>query len=114
MGSIKMVCFTAFKSLHLKTTSKITWSCTAVTIQCFVRNKRYITEAINTASFIVIQPALALVDDRLAGEGTGKALGISDPILGWIIIGVFSTVWALYYSANKELGGQQEEDGLGL
>merc|ERR1719356_1478504 len=27
--------------------------------------------------------ALALVDDRLAGEGTGKILGVNDPILGW-------------------------------
>merc|ERR1712070_1015688 len=62
----------------------------------------------------VTDPAIALVDDRLAGEGTGKALGINDPILGWVIIGVFTTVWSLYYAATKELGGQREEDGLGL
>merc|ERR1711904_579876 len=56
----------------------------------------------------------SLVDDRLASEGTGKALGINDPILGWVIIGVFTTIWAVYYVATKDLGGQREEDGLGL
>merc|ERR1711904_598646 len=66
------------------------------------------------ASFMISSPSKALVDDRLVGEGTGKGLGINDPILGWIIIGVFTTVWGLYYAATKELGGQQEEDGLGL
>merc|ERR1711918_47353 len=47
--------------------------------------------------------------DRLAGEGTGKIVGINDPILGWVILGVFTTVWALYTVATKELGGQREE-----
>merc|ERR1711879_765581 len=58
--------------------------------------------------------ASALVDDRLAGEGTGKILGINDPILGWVIIGVFTLVWSAYYTATKDLGGESEEDGLSL
>merc|ERR1719262_83210 len=61
-----------------------------------------------------IKMASALVDDRLAGEGTGKILGINDPILGWIIIGVFTIVWAAYYTATKDLGCEGEEDGLSL
>merc|ERR1712159_628531 len=111
---IQMACFTASKSSNVKTTKKINRSCTTVTVKCSVRNKRFISEAIKTASLIVTQPALALVDDRLAGEGTGKALGINDPILGWVIISVFTVVWALYYVATKDLGGQRDEDGLGL
>merc|ERR1712050_588151 len=59
--------------------------------------------------FMNISPSMSLVDNRLAGEGTGKALGINDPILGWVIISVFTLVWALYYTSTKELGGQSEE-----
>merc|ERR1712227_55516 len=65
-------------------------------------------------SCLILTPTMALVDDRLAGEGTGKALGINDPILGWVLVSVFTTIWALYYVSTKELGGQREEDGLGL
>merc|ERR1711939_513944 len=113
MGHNTMACFTASKPSHYKTVHKINWSRTTVAVQCSIRNKHCILEAIG-ASLIVTQPALALVDDRLAGEGTGKALGISDPILGWVIIGVLTLVWALYYVATKDLGGQRDEDGLGL
>merc|ERR1739848_87040 len=63
---------------------------------------------------LVPHPAVALVDDRMSGDGTGKALGINDPILGWIMIGVFTVVWAAFYTATKEFGGQREEGGLGL
>merc|ERR1711977_30652 len=70
--------------------------------------------AVVAVSFMSSYSSKALVDDRLAGEGTGKGLGINDPILGWVILGVFTTVWALYTAATKELGCQQEEDGLGL
>merc|ERR1711937_293374 len=55
--------------------------------------------------------ALALVDDRLAGEGTGKILGVNDPILGWVVIGVFTLVWPLYYVSTKTMGN---DDGLDL
>merc|ERR1711953_1056018 len=48
--------------------------------------------------------ALALVDDRLAGEGTGKILGVNDPILGWVIVGVFGFIWSLYYVSTKSMG----------
>merc|ERR1719498_1114589 len=68
----------------------------------------------SVVSIIASNPAFALVDERLNGDGTGKALGINDPILGWVILGVFTTVWAVYFTATKELGGQREEDGLGL
>merc|ERR1719356_1050867 len=58
--------------------------------------------------------ALALVDDRLGGEGTGKILGVNDPVLGWVIIGVFGTVWALYAVSTKTMPIVGDGDGLGL
>merc|ERR1712170_263983 len=75
-------------------------------------NGYFLTKSSYLLSYFMSNNAIALVDDRLAGEGTGKILGINDPILGWIIIGSFTTVWALYYTANRELGGQDEKDGL--
>merc|ERR1712216_192669 len=54
--------------------------------------------------------ALALVDDRLAGEGTGKILGINDPALLGVILGVFTTIWALYYFGSKDL----TDEGISL
>ena len=57
------------------------------------------------------------VDQRLNGEGTGKILGV-DTIEFWPIIIVFGLVWALYYSAGKDLDkggrGSGEDSGLSL
>lgn len=52
------------------------------------------------------------VDDRMNGDGTGLVFGVNDPILGFHMVGVFTTIWAIYYLATRELGGQKEEDGL--
>lgn len=38
------------------------------------------------------------------GDGTGRALGVNDPALGWTLFGVFSLVWALWYNGQKDLG----------
>lgn len=55
------------------------------------------------------------VDDRLATEGTGLAFGISDPALFFAIGIVFTTVWAVFYSGAKNLGGDKGDDsGLTL
>merc|ERR1712093_68223 len=77
-------------------------------------NSLRVFNMISTFAFISSMPASGLVDDRLAGEGTGKALGVNDPVLGWVILAMFTLIWALYYTATKELGGQSEDDGLGL
>merc|ERR1712118_243537 len=58
--------------------------------------------------------SLSLVDRRLSGDGTGKALGINDPVLGFIILFTLATVWSLFSSSSKNMGGQRDEDGLGL
>jgi photosystem II PsbW protein len=55
------------------------------------------------------------VDERLNGDGTGKILGISDSILGWVILGVFTLVWTQYFAAQKDVdGGVDTDDDSGL
>ncbi len=46
-------------------------------------------------------PQLPQVDDRLAGEGTGKILGINDPSLFWAITIVFTIVWGVFYVSTR-------------
>lgn len=38
------------------------------------------------------------------GDGTGRALGVNDPALGWVLFGVFSLVWAAWFAGQKDLG----------
>jgi len=51
----------------------------------------------------------------MSTEGTGRMLGVNDPVLGWVIFGVFTTIWALYFVGQKDLGGDEDDDsGLTL
>ncbi|XP_030456558.2 photosystem II reaction center W protein, chloroplastic [Syzygium oleosum] len=58
-------------------------------------------------------PAMSLVDDRMSTEGTGLPFGLSNNLLGWILLGVFGLIWALYiiYASSLE---EDEESGLSL
>lgn len=59
------------------------------------------------------QEAFALVDERLSTEGTGLGLGLSNPLLGWILVGVFTLIWILYFTTYS--GAKEDEDsGLSL
>lgn len=58
-------------------------------------------------------PQSPQVDDRLAGEGTGKILGINDPSQFWVIVGVFGAVWATYYVATRDVDGTENDDDFG-
>lgn len=70
---------------------------------------------ISGAVALSASPAFALVDDRMSTEGTGRMLGVNDPVLGWVIFGVFTTIWALYFVGQKDLGGDEDDDsGLTL
>jgi len=60
-------------------------------------------------------PALAEVGRRMNGDGTARSLGVNEPILGWVLLIVFGTVWALFSQSTKELGGDKGDDsGLTL
>ncbi|WOL08901.1 hypothetical protein Cni_G17654 [Canna indica] len=61
----------------------------------------------------VASPVLALVDDRMSTEGTGLSLGISNNLLGWILVGVFGLIWALYFVYTSSLD-EDEDSGLSL
>ncbi|PON37997.1 Photosystem II PsbW, class [Parasponia andersonii] len=61
----------------------------------------------------VSSPAMALVDERLSTEGTGLPFGLSNNLLGWILIGVFGLIWSLYFIYTSTLE-EDEESGLSL
>ncbi|XP_077245539.1 photosystem II reaction center W protein, chloroplastic-like [Tasmannia lanceolata] len=58
-------------------------------------------------------PALALVDERMSTEGTGLSLGLSNNLLGWILLGIFALIWSLYFVYTSTLE-EDEESGLSL
>ncbi|KAL0419818.1 UNVERIFIED_CONTAM: Photosystem II reaction center W protein, chloroplastic [Sesamum radiatum] len=57
--------------------------------------------------------AMALVDERMSTEGTGLPFGLSNNLLGWILLGVFGLIWALYFVYTSGLE-EDEESGLSL
>lgn len=61
----------------------------------------------------VSNPVLALVDERMSTEGTGLSLGLSNNLLGWILLGVFGLIWTFYtiYSSSID---DDEDSGLSL
>ncbi|XP_044501700.1 photosystem II reaction center W protein, chloroplastic-like [Mangifera indica] len=59
------------------------------------------------------KPAMALVDERMSTEGTGLPFGLSNNLLGWILLGVFGLIWALYFTYTTTLD-EDEESGLSL
>ncbi len=55
------------------------------------------------------------VDDRLNGDGVGLPLGINDPTLAWVFVGVSGLIWTLYFIAQKDFGDFEDNDsGVGL
>ncbi|KAL9227557.1 hypothetical protein vseg_003234 [Gypsophila vaccaria] len=65
------------------------------------------------AAATVSSPAMALVDDRMSTEGTGLPFGLSNNLLGWILLGVFALIWSLYFVYTSGLD-EDEESGLSL
>ncbi|XP_076951165.1 photosystem II reaction center W protein, chloroplastic-like [Bidens hawaiensis] len=57
--------------------------------------------------------AMALVDERMSTEGTGLPFGLSNNILGWILLGVFGLIWTLYFVYTGSLD-EDEDSGLSL
>uniref|UniRef100_A0ACD5WJR0 Uncharacterized protein n=1 Tax=Avena sativa TaxID=4498 RepID=A0ACD5WJR0_AVESA len=67
-----------------------------------------------TAVTVSAAPALALVDERMSTEGTGLSLGLSNNLLGWILLGVFGLIWSLYTVYTSGLDEDEESGGLSL
>ncbi|KAJ6684992.1 PHOTOSYSTEM II REACTION CENTER W PROTEIN CHLOROPLASTIC [Salix purpurea] len=61
----------------------------------------------------ISSPALALVDERLSTEGTGLPFGLSNNLLVWILLGVFSLIWSLYFVYTSSLD-EDDDSGLSL
>jgi len=64
-------------------------------------------------------PALAVVDERLNGDGTGLIFGVNDESLGFILLTVPTLIFGLYYVANTTdgnimKGGEDDDSGLSL
>ncbi|KAI3749465.1 hypothetical protein L2E82_20077 [Cichorium intybus] len=57
--------------------------------------------------------AMALVDERMSTEGTGLPFGLSNNLLGWILLGVFGLIWTLYFLYTGSLD-EDEDSGLSL
>ena len=69
------------------------------------------------AHSLVCLPLLGFlqVDSRLNGDGTGKALGIDAGLEAIALLGVFTLVWSLYYSSQRDLdNGRNDTDDSGL
>ncbi|KAH0905801.1 photosystem II reaction center W protein, chloroplastic [Brassica rapa] len=58
-------------------------------------------------------PAMALVDERMSTEGTGLPFGLSNNLLGWILLGVFGLIWAIYFNYVSSLD-EDDDSGLSL
>jgi hypothetical protein len=55
------------------------------------------------------------VDNRLAGEGTGKVLGFDTGLEVIALLAVFTGVWALFYNSQRDLdAGRSSGDDSGL
>jgi hypothetical protein len=62
-------------------------------------------------------PSICLRPNSCVGMAAGKILGIAFGPEGWAILGVFTLVWAVFYSATKDVGdgrGSGEDSGMSL
>ncbi|XP_022946133.1 photosystem II reaction center W protein, chloroplastic-like [Cucurbita moschata] len=65
------------------------------------------------ATMAAAGPAVALVDERLSTEGTGLPFGLSNNLLGWILVGMFGLIWSLYFVYASSLD-EGDDSGLSL
>lgn len=72
-----------------------------------------VVAAVCAAAMSASGPAMALVDERLSTEGTGLPFGLSNNLLGWILLGVFGLIWTFYFTYTSGLD-EDEDSGLSL
>lgn len=74
-----------------------------------------IAAAASSAAYLAAaHPAVALVDERLSTEGTGLSLGLSNSKLTWILVGVTTLIWSLYFVYSSRLPEGDDDSGLSL
>merc|ERR1712178_79432 len=87
-------------------------SCRApVRVVASMETKKAAVVSAVTAFYVQAAPAFAVVDDRLNGDGVGLPLGINEPVLGWVLLGMFTFIWSQYYST---FDGDDQGDDSGL
>jgi len=72
-----------------------------------------------TSTLTATLPAMAIVDDRLNGDGTGLPLGINDGALGIVLATIPLAIFSLYFFAGQQdgeiiAGGEDDDSGLSL
>merc|ERR1712187_533452 len=79
-------------------------------LRCQHDMARYAQKAVGSAAMMTGLgcEALALVDERMGGDGTGKILGINDPILGVVWFGAIFVVFGLFSASTSQLGTPPE------
>ncbi|TVU20658.1 hypothetical protein EJB05_36876 [Eragrostis curvula] len=86
-------------------------------VRCGYSSKKVASSApaslLAAASAMTASPAMALVDERMSTEGTGLSLGLSNNLLGWILLGVFGLIWSLYTVYTSTLD-EDDDSGLSL
>nr|Q9SPI9.1 RecName: Full=Photosystem II reaction center W protein, chloroplastic; AltName: Full=PSII 6.1 kDa protein; Flags: Precursor [Chlamydomonas reinhardtii]6KAC_W Chain W, Photosystem II reaction center W protein, chloroplastic [Chlamydomonas reinhardtii]6KAC_w Chain w, Photosystem II reaction center W protein, chloroplastic [Chlamydomonas reinhardtii]6KAD_W Chain W, Photosystem II reaction center W protein, chloroplastic [Chlamydomonas reinhardtii]6KAD_w Chain w, Photosystem II reaction center W len=93
--------------------SAVTVVCKATTVRSEVAKKVAMLSTLPAT--LAAHPAFALVDERMNGDGTGRPFGVNDPVLGWVLLGVFGTMWAIWFIGQKDLGDFEDaDDGLKL
>ncbi|KAG7673425.1 hypothetical protein Ndes2526B_g03131 [Nannochloris sp. 'desiccata'] len=107
----------AFKTPLARAATRATRATSRVVV-CRAQQQSVFSKAaaagVSVPALLAAHPAFALVDERMAGEGTGKIFGINDGALFWNMLAIFSSVWAVYYLSQKDLDGGDTGDDSGL
>ncbi|XP_065854347.1 photosystem II reaction center W protein, chloroplastic [Euphorbia lathyris] len=91
-------------------------------VRCSMEEKKAETKKIEMVSSMAAAaaamsaaagPAMALVDERMSTEGTGLPFGLSNNLLGWILLGVFGLIWSLYTVYTSSLD-EDDDSALSL
>ena len=114
--SLSMKCAVAAKPAARKVARKATVA-KATVAKASVPKKAVLSAAV-TGLVAQTLPALAVVDERLNGDGTGLILGINDELLGFILLTIPAVIFSQFFYAQKDdgiaAGGEDDDSGLSL
>ena len=110
------------KALVAKPVARKVQARKAVVSKATVAKAQAPTKAVLSAAVVSLAaqalPALAVVDERLNGDGTGLILGLNDELLGFVLLTIPTLIFSQFYAAQKdegiEAGGKNDDSGLSL